>query len=149
MSRKADPGSRGFDDIIGVALLAAALLLLVAQLSFDSHDIGFLAKPRNDPTHNWIGTMGAYSAWWVFLVFGVGAYFLPALLAVYGAAYLLGFLHYLRERLRWSLLWTAGLLISATGLLYLAGSGGLLGRLHEKIGAQSAGGWLGYVTYGE
>src|SRR5450432_4200584 len=89
--------SRGFDDIIGVVWLAAALLLVVAQLSFDWHDIGILANPASKPTHNWIGTLGAYFAWSVFLFFGVVGYFLPILLAVFGAAFLMGFLHYLRE----------------------------------------------------
>src|SRR5882762_3243556 len=43
MSRKADSGSsRGFDDIVGVVLLVAALLLLVSQLSFNHEDISFL-----------------------------------------------------------------------------------------------------------
>jgi DNA segregation ATPase FtsK/SpoIIIE, S-DNA-T family len=152
MARKASAqseSSHGFGDIIGVALLGAALLLLVSQLSFDWHDIKWLVDPPAKPPHNWIGTLGAYFAWIVFLFLGVVGYFLPALIAMFGAAYLLGFMHYLRERLRWSLLWAIGLLISLTGLLYLADSAGWLGRVRESIGAQSAGGWLGYVTYGE
>jgi S-DNA-T family DNA segregation ATPase FtsK/SpoIIIE len=150
MSRKADSGSsRGFDDIIGVVLLLAALLLLLAQLSFDAHDITYLYKPPIRPAHNFIGPLGAYIAWWVFLLLGVVGYFLPLLIAVFGAAYMFGFLHYLRERLKWSLLWSFGLLLSLTGLLFLADRGGILGKLHESIGAPSAGGALGYLTYGE
>src|SRR6185437_10394545 len=96
MSRKADSGSaRGFDDIIGAILLFAALFLLMAQLSFDSHDITFLYNPPMRPAHNWIGLIGAYVAWWVFALLGVVAYVLPLLLAMFGAAYLLGFLGYL------------------------------------------------------
>ena len=121
MSRKADSGSsRGFDDVIGVVLLHAALLLLMAQLSFDPHDIGYLYNPPIRPAHNWIGPLGSYIAWWVFLLLGVVGYFLPFLIAVFGAAYMFGFLHYLRERLQWSLLWSLGLLVSLTGLLFLA-----------------------------
>src|SRR5882724_2996854 len=120
MSRKADSGSsRGFDDVIGVVLLLAALLLLMAQVSFDPHDIGYLYNPPMRPAHNWIGPLGAYIAWWVFLLLGMVAYLLPVLVAIFGAAYLLGFLHYLRERVRWSLLWSLGLLISLSGLLFL------------------------------
>ncbi|HXT12989.1 MAG TPA: DNA translocase FtsK [Candidatus Angelobacter sp.] len=149
MSRKADSGSaRGFDDIIGAILLFAALFLLMAQLSFDSHDITFLYNPPMRPAHNWIGLIGAYVAWWVFALLGVVAYVLPLLLAMFGAAYLLGFLHYLRERLRSSLLWSLGLLISLSGLLFLADQGGILGNLRVGIGATSAGGFLGYLTYG-
>jgi S-DNA-T family DNA segregation ATPase FtsK/SpoIIIE len=141
--------ARGFDDIIGVALLAAALLLLVAQLSFDPQDISFNFVGSNRMTHNWIGTIGAYLAWIVFLPLGLTAYLMPILLAAFGVAYLLNFLGYLRERLRWSLLWSATLLLSLTGLLYMMDNAGLLGKIRETVGSQSAGGWLGWATYGQ
>jgi S-DNA-T family DNA segregation ATPase FtsK/SpoIIIE len=150
MSRKSPPDSnKGFADIIGVALLAAALLLLVAQLSFDRYDLSFFKDPPIKPVHNWIGTVGAYLAWGSFLPFGVVGYLLPVLFAAFGVAYLLNVLGYLRERLRWSLLWSAVLVISLAGLLYLLDSAGWLGNLREAIGSQSAGGWLGFVTYGQ
>jgi S-DNA-T family DNA segregation ATPase FtsK/SpoIIIE len=149
MSRKTPDSHHGFNDVIGIALLATALLLLVAQLSFDYHDIPFSGDPHNKSTHNWIKMPGAYLAWSSFLIFGITAYILPWLLALFGIAHLLNFLSCLRERLRWSVLWSAIFLISLTGLLYLADNGGARGKLHEAIGAQSIGGLLGYVTYGE
>src|ERR1017187_4002649 len=150
MSRKSPPDSnKGFADVIGVALLAAALLLLVAQFSFDRYDLSFFKDPPIKPVHNWIGTVGAYLAWGSFLPFGVVGYLLPVLFAAFGVAYLLNFLGYLRERLRWSLLWSAVLVISLAGLLYLLDSAGWLGNLREAIGSQSAGGWLGFVSYGQ
>ena len=152
MAQKASANSdplRGFGDIIGVVLLAAALLLLVAQWSFDWRDIGTLANPPNSPVHNWIGTFGVYFAWAVFQAVGVAAYLVPFLLAAFGAAFLLGFLHYLIERLSWSVLWSFTLLLSLTGLLHIADNAHLLGHLAERIGAHSAGGWLGYLTYGQ
>ena len=150
MSRKTGSGSNnGFGDVIGVALLAVALLLLVAQLSFDTHDIRGLTLPPNKFTHNWIGPLGAYLAWGTFLPFGLVGYLLPWLLAAFGLAYLLNFLGYLRERLRWSLLWSVMLIVSLTGLLYLADGGGMRGSFHQTIGAQSIGGWLGWLTYGQ
>ena len=135
--------------LIGVALLAAALLLLVAQFSFDRYDLSFFKDPHNKPVHNWIGTVGAYLAWFSFLPFGVVGYLLPVLFAAFGLAYLLNILGYLRERLRWSLLWSAVLVISLTGLLYLLDNAGWLGKINESIGSQSAGGWLGFVSYGQ
>src|SRR5258706_7105045 len=150
MSRKTASNSdshHGLGDVIGFVLLAIALLLFVAQLSFDRHDISFLGDPHNKPLHNWIGPFGAYLAWVVFVSFGVAAYVVPPLLALFGAAYLLHFLGYLRERIRWSLLWSVMLLVAITGLLYLVDNGGLRGKFHVIIGAQSIGGWLGWLTY--
>ena len=67
MSRKTGSGSNnGSGDVIGVALLAVALLLLVAQLSFDRYDLSFFRDPHNKPIHNWIGPLGAYLAWGTF-----------------------------------------------------------------------------------
>ncbi len=149
MSRKTSDSHNGFGDVIGVALLAAALLLLVAQLSFDRNDISFLTTKANPSAHNWIKTPGAYLAWGSFLLFGITAYILPWLLALFGVAYLLNFLSYLRERLRWSVLWSSVLLMSLTGLLYIMDNADWLGKIRESIGSQSAGGWLGFVTYGQ
>ena len=150
MSRKTPDSHRGLNDVIGVALLAAALLLFVAQMSFDPHDLKGLNLPLNQFTHNWIGPLGAYLAWSVFLPFGIVAYLIPPLLAFFGAAYLLNFLSYLRERIRWSLLWSVMLLISLTGLLYVFDPGSRRhNRLHEMLGTWSAGGGLGWLTYGQ
>ncbi len=150
MSRKTSTNSaHGFGDIIGVALLFAALLLLVAQWSFDRGDISFLTTHLNKPTHNWIGPLGAYLAWASFIPLGLVAYLLPVLLATFGLSYLLNFPSHLRERLRWSLIWSAVLVLSLTGLLYLLDNAGWLGKVRESIGSLSAGGWLGFLTFGQ
>jgi S-DNA-T family DNA segregation ATPase FtsK/SpoIIIE len=150
MSRKASSDSAdGFGDIIGVVLLAAALLLLVAQWSFDRNDISFLTTEIAKPAHNWIGRLGAYFAWMVFFLLGAAAYLVPLLLALFGAAYLFNFLGHLRQRLKWSALWTALMLIALTGLMHVMTNANVFGRLHEKVGAHSAGGMLGYLTYGQ
>ena len=86
MARKAatnsEPG-RGFNDIIGVVLLAVALLLLVAQFSFDRNDLAINRDPPNRPTHNWIGPLGAGMAHATFFVFGFSAYMVPILLILF------------------------------------------------------------------
>jgi hypothetical protein len=51
-------------------LLAAALLLLVAQLSFDRYDLPTTLIPPNHPAHNWIGLLGARVAYASFFIFG-------------------------------------------------------------------------------
>src|SRR5947207_9291588 len=89
MARKASADSdsaHGFNDIIGVALLAAALLLLVAQLSFDRYDLAGTRIPPNKPAHNWIGPLGAQMAFAAFFVCGFSGYMLPLLLAFFGLA---------------------------------------------------------------
>jgi DNA segregation ATPase FtsK/SpoIIIE, S-DNA-T family len=151
MARKSDDASNsknGFNDVIGIALLAFALLLLVAQLSFDRYDLPFVRNPPNKEIHNWIGGIGAYLAWFSFVAFGLAAYLLPWISAAFGVAYLLNILSYLRERLRWFLLWTAVLFLSLTGLLHLAGRIDLVNDWRIAINAHFAGGWLGYLSYG-
>ncbi len=148
MSRKdASESHHGWRDFIGVALLAAAVLLLFAQLSFDWHDISALCNPANKPLHNWIGWLGAHLAWSFFFVFGVTAYIIPILFAAFGAGYLFNFLGYLREHSRWSVMWAGILLLSLTGLLHIMFESGLTGRVHVALGAQSAGGALGWATF--
>jgi len=151
MTRKASSNSaHGFDDIIGVALLFAALLLLVAQWSFDRDDIRFLTTHLNKPTHNWIGPLGAYLAWASFIPFGLTAYLLPFLLVLFGLAYLVNFPGHLREHGGWSFLWSAVLVVSLTGLFCVMSNAGWFRTISENIGSLiGAGGFLGYLTFGQ
>ena len=93
---------RGFSDIIGIILIAAALLLLVAQLSFESSDVAFNKVPPNKMAHNWIGQAGALGASGLFFLFGAGAFVLPILLLLFGLGYLFEFLAYLKRRWAWA-----------------------------------------------
>ena len=105
MARKAASDSRStrsFADIIGVVLVAAALLLLVAQLSFDRNDLAINRDPPNKPAHNWIGPLGARTAYAGFFVFGFSAYMLPLLLALFGLAYFFDTISYLKRRWAWA-----------------------------------------------
>jgi len=148
MSRKSASGSaNGFGDVIGVALLAAALLMLVAQFSFDRFDLASVRMPPNKPVHNWIGPFGAWIAHASFFIFGVAAYALPLLLAAFGVAYLFNFLGYLRQRSWWSILWAVVAVLSLTGLLHMTNATALAGHWREKIATPFIGGWLGYFPY--
>ena len=149
MSRKASSESehRGFADVIGVALLALALLLVVAQFSFDRGDISGLRVPPNASTHNWIGPLGAHLAHWFFMLFGVAAYVLPVLFAAFGVAYLFNFLAYLRQHSRWSVMWAVVLVMSLTGLLHMMNDSSFAAAVVERIGAAFFGGYLGYVPW--
>ena len=149
MSRRTSEPHHGLNDVIGVALLALALLLFVSQITFDRYDLSFLARPVNSPAHNWIRMPGAYIAYASFFLLGITAYILPWLLALFGVSHLLNFFSYLRERLWWSLIWSAVLLIAITGVLCVADAGGTRGEFRNIIGAPSLGGLLGIMTYGQ
>ena len=149
MPRKNSGPHEGWNDVVGVALLALALLLFISQVTFDRYDISFLTTHPNSPAHNWIRIPGAYLAYASFLVLGVMAYILPVLLALWGIAYLLQFMSYLRERLWWSLIWSVMLLVSVTGILRIADAGGKPGTLDSLIGAPSLGGLVGIFSYGQ
>ncbi len=96
--------SRGLGDIIGVVLLALALMMAVAQWSFEPHDLKFLFDPPNRPSHNLIGPVGAYMAYGVFFLFGVAGFIVPLLLFLFGLGFLLQFLAYLQRRWAWALI---------------------------------------------
>src|SRR5262249_27084999 len=120
MSRKTGADShKALNDVIGIVLLGAALVLLISQWSYDPHDLKFYQLPHNDPLHNWGYVVGAYSAWITFVLLGVTAYLLPLVFALFGVAYLLNICGHLREKLRWALLWMALLFVSFSGLAYL------------------------------
>ena len=136
-----------FDDVIGIALLFAALLVFVAQLSFDRYDLSSVRLPANREVHNWIGITGAYLAWLTFLPLGVGAYLLPLNFIAFGTAYLLNFPVHLRERIRWSVMWSVILLFSLSGVVYLLDIHGLAGYAREGMNTMSAGGFVGWGLY--
>jgi S-DNA-T family DNA segregation ATPase FtsK/SpoIIIE len=141
--------SHDFGDIIGVVLLAAALLLLVAQFSFDRSDLAANLNPPNRPAHNWIGPLGAHIAYASFFVLGFAAYMLPFLLVLFGLAYWLEVLSYLKRR--W--IWAALLLLSCMGWLHLLDLPHLydhtsfLSRARHSISAPSIGGLIGLTLY--
>src|SRR3954471_18083722 len=105
MARKAlqSPAhARGFSDVIGIALMALALLLLVAQLTFHPHDVAENRVPPNETMHNWIGFFGAWTANGFFRLFGAGAFVLPLLMVLFALGYLFESFGYLKRRWPWA-----------------------------------------------
>jgi DNA segregation ATPase FtsK/SpoIIIE, S-DNA-T family len=140
MARKDSPKPaehRGMNDIVGIVLIASALLLLLAQLSFDRYDIQSNKVPPNQTAHNWIGGAGAWGANIFFNLFGAGAFVLPILLLLFGLGYLFEFFGYLKRR--W--LWAGVLFITCLGFFDLYSSS--LETLRRNINAPSAGGYFG------
>ena len=152
MARKASADSdsaRGFNDIIGLVVLVVALLLLIAQLSFDRYDLASVRTPPNRPAHNWIGPLGAHMASASFWLFGIAGYMLPLAVAFVGLGCFFPSLSYLRRRWPWAVV----LLFSCMGLLYLldmphlGDTTSLYSRARTSMGAPSIGGFLGMVMY--
>ena len=150
MARKASEDSpHGLNDVIGVVLLAGALLLLVAQWSFDRYDLDFNRVPRNQSTHNWIGPLGAHTAHATFFVFGFAAYMLPMILAFISLGYWFPALSYLKRRWPWAVV----LLLSCMGWLHLLDEPhttavtSFYTRAQHAINAPCVGGFVGLTLY--
>ena len=97
MTRKTDSTSNsenGFNDIIGIILCMMAVVLIVAQFSFDRYDLSFVRNPPNHPAHNLIGILGAWLAYASFFMLGAAAYVLPWLLLGFGLSHLPGVLKF-------------------------------------------------------
>lgn len=146
MARKdaAEPTSHGLNDVIGILLGTAALLLMVAMFSHDNHDLAVNFVPPNNPPHNHAGLLGAWIAYHLFQLFGVAAFMVPVLLLVYGLGYLFRFLAYLRRR--W--IWGAVLLLCCMGLATMFERDfHWLQRLRASMNAPSVGGYTGLFFY--
>ena len=128
---------RGFNDVIGLVLMALAVLLLASLLSYDPHDLSANIVPPNPSTRNWVGPFGANLAYYCFLGVGAAAYVLPVLFLFVGLGCFFQSFGYLRRR--W--LWTVVLFLCCAGLLDLHSD--RLPNLTPRVGL--AGGALGHA----
>jgi len=140
MARKASADSEaahGFNDIVGIVLVAFALLLLAALLSYDARDVSASHTPPNLSARNWIGPFGAWMVYyWVFWV-GAAVYEMPAILLFLGLGCFFEFFAYLRRR--W--LWTVVLFVCCIGLFDLYNDH--LSTLQRNLHTRSLGGIIG------
>jgi S-DNA-T family DNA segregation ATPase FtsK/SpoIIIE len=124
-------------DVVGFILIITAVLLLLAQVSFDREDLAVNRFPPNQTPHNWIGTAGAVAANGLFFLAGAGAFLIPFLLLGFGLSYLVDAFAYLKRR--WA--WTAVLFLSSLGFFDLYTT--RLAGLQANLNAPSAGGLIG------
>ena len=129
--------ARGVGDVIGLVLVAVAVLLFLAQVSFDRNDVASNRVPPNETIHNWIGSAGAHVTNGLFFLFGAGAFLIPLVALLSGAGCLFQYLSYLRRR--WP--WAAALLLSTVGFFDLYT--GHFERLKDNLNTISAGGLIG------
>ena len=126
----------------GILMVACAVLIFLALVSYDRHDLDFNRVPANEHIHNILGRVGARVAWGLFFVFGAAAYLPPVLLLAFGCAAFIPSLAEVRRSFR-TVAGTAGLLLTAVGGLDLFGSA--LGGLRTHIDSIWVGGILGKV----
>jgi len=80
--------SRRISEFVGVALFAAALIWLIALVTYEPSDpVWFFTTGVSHPPANFVGRVGAFLAELSFQLFGYGAYFLPFALGVVGWHY--------------------------------------------------------------
>ncbi|HLH56387.1 MAG TPA: DNA translocase FtsK [Verrucomicrobiae bacterium] len=106
MARKASTSSEpahGLNDVLGLALMGLAVLLLASLLSYDRHDVPDNALPANPSIHNWVGPFGARMAYYWLEWTGATAYEAPALLLLVGLGCFFTPFSYLRRRWPWTL----------------------------------------------
>ncbi|MEK7868234.1 MAG: DNA translocase FtsK [Candidatus Omnitrophota bacterium] len=94
------------DLIVSIGLFVLALLLLAGMISYSLYDIGFETSTPNIHIRNYIGIIGAYTAWAIFKLIGYAGFFIPFLFIVWGIGIL-------AERL------TGRLLYRILGILFL------------------------------
>ncbi|MBI1839296.1 MAG: DNA translocase FtsK [Verrucomicrobia bacterium] len=137
-----DTSHRGWGDIVGILLIASAVLLFAAQVSFDPADVASNHAGPARLMHNWVGSFGAYLANGFFFLFGLAAFALPFLLSLFGLGCLMQFLSYLKGR------WWAGLMLflAALGLLDLYS--GHFKSVSASLNIPSAGGGVGMAMNG-
>ncbi|HTL17699.1 MAG TPA: DNA translocase FtsK [Patescibacteria group bacterium] len=106
MARKASTNSDSahpLNDVIGLALMGLAVLLLAALLSYDRHDLADNVLPTNPSVQNWVGPFGAKLAYYWLRTVGATAYEAPALLLLVGLGCFFTPFSYLRRRWLWTL----------------------------------------------
>ena len=106
MAGKRDKQTNVRREATGILMQAVWVLLLLALVSYTWKDISWEYRPTNDPTANYIGPVGAWTAWVVFKVFGLVGFGVPLMLATWGLLMVLQS----GERVWPRVLWMVGIL---------------------------------------
>ncbi len=124
------------NEIFAFFWFVVSVLTLVSLLSFTPEDIAFEVSMPNSPIRNFAGIAGAYTAWFLVLLFGKTAYFLVPLFLFWALAKWVGKKgQYLWLKIFSSVIFFA----SACALFSLLNS-------HEAVSRFHAGGLIGYFV---
>ncbi|OPX30030.1 MAG: hypothetical protein B1H08_02585 [Candidatus Omnitrophica bacterium 4484_171] len=70
--------------LLGLVLIATAIIVFLSLISYDSKDLSFVVFPPNTSSNNIIGIAGAYLAFSFLFIFGYGSYFIVFYLLLIG-----------------------------------------------------------------
>ncbi|MBW7907631.1 MAG: DNA translocase FtsK [Kiritimatiellae bacterium] len=137
MAVKKEITRSGWLEVAGILSATMGLLVLLALLSYDPRDVSVLQFPPSDPPVNFIGPMGAWTAFLAFMGLGVAGYLVPFTLFYCGLICL-----FKREGRLWTkVVWAVVVLLSIASLLDLNAGGWAEWRSRLNVG--SPGGLLG------
>jgi S-DNA-T family DNA segregation ATPase FtsK/SpoIIIE len=139
MAVKRETVRTGWQEALGITLLAVCILGILSLFSYDSHDVGIIAQPPNHPPANFIGPVGAWFAYLSFMAFGVCGYMVPAALAYIGLLCIFKREGHIWPKAIWMLVMLLGLtiLVELNPLTWAS--------LREKLNIGTAGGAVGNV----
>ena len=109
-----------FKQVIGFLWLSLYVVTLLALVSFDWADLGSNEFPPNPVPSNFIGSIGAHAAGFLYLACGFGAYFFPLIFLWCCIVNFVGW----EVRWRWTPLWAFLFLLSGCSLFQLQPFGG-------------------------
>jgi S-DNA-T family DNA segregation ATPase FtsK/SpoIIIE len=101
--------STGKREALSIVLLGVCAILFLSIVSYDWRDIGLLQMPPNSPPSNFIGPVGAWVSFVLFMTLGVGAYMVPLWFLGFGIVLIFRGVEHLRAKLVWAALFMLSL----------------------------------------
>jgi S-DNA-T family DNA segregation ATPase FtsK/SpoIIIE len=103
------------NETLGFVWLTLGILTILSLFSYDPNDTGFFSTHPNREISNFVGPVGAYWSGGLFMLLGVGAYMVPAVMIVTCIAM------FLQKEIEWlaKILWCSVYFFSLTCLLDL------------------------------
>ena len=140
MVSKRDKSKNGRREAAGIVLQAVWVLLLLAVVSYDVRDTADWSGGAGS-AQNYIGPVGAWTAWAVFRLFGAPGFLVPAMLAVLGL-----FLLFRSEDRFWPrAAWMGGILAGCCVLADLSGDFWSTAKLARYDIGGMPGGFVGFL----
>ena len=142
MGTKAEIKRTGWREVWGTVLLAASVLVLLSQVSYQPGDISLLQSPPQTPPANLVGPIGAWFTFFIFMGLGVVGYLLPVAMGVLGLMLVFSKETRIWAKLAWVLVLIVGLTctiemqpelwVGVMGRLNIDSPGGLIGTLFAR-----------------